>query len=295
MGANCCSRILIAPGTFGEFIHSFDLEKLDAMMVYWCDEQCPLFFTENDVHLEAGARSSPFEFVGTFFHKLYTNRSNQKVNALEILSACLCFCPCSLEKKVDWLWSIFDFQMNGSLTNTEMQLLIQSVSNGIGKAAKMMSVFSQEEVISFATTIYDSQNLRSSERISKFAFLSYLKQDIWAQQFIRSITNRIVIPKGPCTRFEAWRILTNEDNLPPYDYPLLLAMVTPGSVPATCTFPVLNLTSFCDYQDGEEGQVCSSMPPTNKDGIRPSDSLAPNSPEVQGLSAPISAWAAGAV
>jgi len=236
----CSARVLVAEDSFGAWVRSLDRLRLDNVIRHWNEVQAPVVLTK-DILSEG-----PWEPILSFFHKLDTDR-NQKVDAFEVLCALICLSGGSVADKIDRLWNIFDFQHQKHLRLAEVELLLQAVSRGIDKASVHATTFDPKEVEAIVCTLYDAYNLTPQEQVSKEQFLRWLDTDIYAQKYVDHIQKHTLMPKGPCTRAEAWRALTEAETLPLHEYPALLLLMGPENpLPKTWPHKKLSLKDFLE-------------------------------------------------
>mmetsp|Transcript_20754 Transcript_20754/g.37769 ORF Transcript_20754/g.37769 Transcript_20754/m.37769 type:complete len:194 (-) Transcript_20754:22-603(-) len=139
----------------------------------WFEDGAPLGL---DMEGFAAATSLPSSMTSAFFD-IFDTDHNQKVDALEVLSAMVLLASGSLEEKADVILPIFDFSGVGHMSFDEANILLHSACRGLHKVCSLDSL-EDDVVVKSCQQLFDSYNVPYNKTITNDQIKRWLRSDV---------------------------------------------------------------------------------------------------------------------
>lgn len=147
----------------------------------WQEEGCPLGLTVELFTLVLGlARRRAFA-SGLF--SIFDTDRNQKVDAFEVLSVVALLSEGQLDRKIEIIFSVFDFAGTERLSFDEVNILQASVCRGLAKICGLPA--EEDQVVMDASRqCYDAHNLPYDKEVTKEQLKRWLRHDVEMSSFL---------------------------------------------------------------------------------------------------------------
>lgn len=146
----------------------------------WFEDGAPLGLTPESFELLVRVEGSGDS--QSIFGILDTDHNN-KVDALEVLSATILLSSGTVDEKAEMVFQIFDFSGSGRLNFDEVNILVHSVCRGLHKICGTQAVC-DTDIMDIVRLMFDSHNLPYEKQISKEQVRRWLRADVDAAGFI---------------------------------------------------------------------------------------------------------------
>jgi len=158
----------------------------------WFDDGAPLSL---DLEGFSTATSLPSDLKQQFFDMFDTDH-NQRVDALEVLSAMALFADASLEEKADIILPMFDFSGVGQMSFDEANILLHSTCRGLQKVCAGTQSLAGEEVVKACEQLFDSYNVPYNKTISNDQTKRWIKSDVDVARYLNCYHRSIVLSEA---------------------------------------------------------------------------------------------------
>mgnify|MGYP003334183303 CR=1 FL=1 len=80
------------------------------------------------------------------FHNIFDTDRNGLVDALEVLASMAMLSCMPIKDKIDFVYSLYDFNSSGDITIDEMTIMLRTVASGTGKLDKTIKAPEVKEI-----------------------------------------------------------------------------------------------------------------------------------------------------
>ncbi|GMI46662.1 hypothetical protein TrCOL_g1613 [Triparma columacea] len=106
----------------------------------------------------------------SIFREVFDTDRNSLVDSFEIISCLAMLSMMSIKEKVDFIYSLYDFNGSGDITMDEMTILMRTLVTGCAKMDKKISPPSTEEVERLTVKAFNTADKDADGEISKYEF-----------------------------------------------------------------------------------------------------------------------------
>ena len=101
------------------------------------------------------------------FHDIFDTDSNDCVDAYELMVAFVLLCKEPLAFKLDYIFSLYDFNSNGGLTIDELAILIRTVTFAASKIDPMLNIPPITRIEALVKVAFDRADRNKDSEITK--------------------------------------------------------------------------------------------------------------------------------
>ena len=130
------------------------------------------------------------------FREVFDTDRNNLVDAFEIIGCLAMLSKMSIKEKVNFIYSLYDFNGSGDITMDEMTILMRTLVTGCAKMDKKISPPSTEEVERLTVKAFATADKDSDGEISKYEFDAFCFTHPMCRDFLdywRGSVNQVVL------------------------------------------------------------------------------------------------------
>lgn len=137
------------------------------------------------------------------FHNTFDTDRNGLVDALEVLASMAMLSCMAIKDKIDFVYSLYDFNSSGDITIDEMTIMLRTVASGCGKLDKSIKAPEVKEIEDLTKWAFLKADKDADGELAKYEFDAFCMSNPTTKTFLEywaDGSNQVVLRRG-----EIWK------------------------------------------------------------------------------------------
>ena len=137
------------------------------------------------------------------FHNIFDTDRNGLVDALEVLASMAMLTCMPIKDKIDFVYSLYDFNSSGDITIDEMTIMLRTVASGTGKLDKTIKAPEVKEIEELTRWAFIKADKDLDGELAKYEFDAFCMSNPTTKTFMEywaNGSNQVVLRRG-----EIWK------------------------------------------------------------------------------------------